>query len=149
MSRPKISYGDILNSMNVSLVNGVLMYNRGDVSLPQQQHQQVQQPQQQQTTTKQVKITSAPIPEEIKQSKVYNKYFKNYRDPSEPQIEVQAPTTIEEYKKMVLEDKVKRFLAQKRAERIKSTKMIFANPQVGFSVSPGFTLGQAFHFKPL
>jgi len=110
MSTPQISYGDILKSMNVSLVNGVLVYNSNHGR--QQQQQQEQQRKQE------------PIPEAVKQSKVYNKYFSNYQaGPREP--EIIRPQTIDEYKNLVREEKIKRFLAQKRAERIKSTKLAF------------------------
>jgi len=103
--KPQVSYGDILKSMNVSLVNGVLVYNSNHRPSNQQQKQE-------------------PIPESVKQSKVYNKYFSNYQaGPREP--EVIKPQTLEEYKNLVREERIKRFLAQKRAERVKSTKLAF------------------------
>lgn len=112
--KPQISYGDILKSMNVSLINGVLVYNS---------NQQKQSPHLQ-NYTKQQSPKQEAIPDAVKQSKVYNKYFSNYQAaPTEP--EVIKPQTIEEYKNLVREEKIKRFLAQKRAERIKSTKLAF------------------------
>ena len=142
MSRPNISYGDILNSMNVSLVNGVLVYKRGDTTtaIPSPSPSPA-------STTKQVKISREPIPEEIKKSKVYNKYFSDYKDPNDNNIEVRTPQTVEEYRQMLLEDKVKNYLAQKRANRIKSKKMFFSNPPAGFSVNADFNLAHTFHFK--
>ena len=41
--------------------------------------------------------------------------------------EVKIPQTPEEYKKMLLEEKIKRFLERKRIANIKSTKLYFAD----------------------
>lgn len=142
-SRPQISYGDILNSMNVKLVNGVLVYNRGDIqSSAQQQQQQQQQP----SLTKQVRLSSNPIPEEIKTSKIYSKYFSNYKDTNE-EPEVRIPKTIEEYKQMITEDKVNRFLAKKRADRMKPKSMFFINNGAAVQHPYFPPMGGNFHFK--
>lgn len=150
MSRPSISYGDILNSMKVSLVNGVLVYQRGDIKpstenitndISSQENNKVLTAQ-----TKQIKLSQEPIPDEVKKSKVYNKYFSSYKDQTE-EPEIIVPKTPEEYRQMILEDKVKRFLAKKRIEKIKPKAMLFANPQVGYSISPGFNMGHTFRFK--
>ncbi len=143
-SRPKISYGDILNSMNVKLVNGVLVYNRGDIVSQQSQPQQPQR--QQQPLTKQVHLSSNPIPEEIKRSKIYNKYFSHYKDDNE-EPEVKTPKTLEEYKQMITEDKVKRFLAKKRAERIKPKSMFFLNNGAAVQHPYFPPMESNFHFK--
>jgi hypothetical protein len=146
-SRPKISYGDILNSMNVKLVNGVLVYNRGDIAPQQSQHLQPQQPQQpQQSLTKQVRLSSNAIPEEIKRSKIYNKYFSHYKDDNE-EPEIKTPKTLEEYKQMITEDKVKRFLAKKRADRIKPKTMLFVNNGAAVQHPYFPTMESNFHFK--
>jgi hypothetical protein len=149
-SRPQISYGDILNSMNVKLVNGVLVYNRGDIQPSAQQQQQQQQQQHQQqpqpSLTKQVRVSSNPIPEEIKKSKIYSKYFSNYKDNNE-EPEVLTPKTIEEYKQMITEDKVKRFLAKKRADRIKPKSMFFINNGAAVQHPYFPPMESNFHFK--
>lgn len=140
-SRPQISYGDILNSMNVKLVNGVLVYNRGDISSSQQQQQQ-QQP----SLTKQVRLSANPIPEEIKKSKIYNKYFSNYKDDNQ-EPEVKTPKTLDEYRQMITEDKVKRFLAKKRADRVKPKSMFFINNGAAVQQPYFPQMESNFHFK--
>lgn len=150
-SRPQISYGDILNSMNVKLVNGVLVYNRGDIPSQTQVQAPAQVPhaqlqQQQPSLTKQVRLSSNPIPDEIKKSKIYSKYFSNYKDDNQ-EPEVRTPKTLEEYKQMVTEDKVKHFLARKRAERIKPKSMFFVNNGAAVQQPHFPSMGSNFHFK--
>jgi alanyl-tRNA synthetase len=61
---------------------------------------------------------------QVKNSAIYNKYFKNYKDPNEV-IEVKVPKTKEELRKMLIEEHIKRIEAQKRIAQIKSKKMFF------------------------
>jgi hypothetical protein len=145
--RPNISYGDILNSMNVQLVNGVLVYKANYTPKANQilEQNQILQPVTA-TSTKQVKLTNQPIPDELKKSKIYNKYFSHYKE-EEEEVEVRKPKTLEEYKRMITEDKIKRFLAKKRIEKIKPKTMFFQNNGTN-TQRPYFpSMESNFHFK--
>jgi len=54
----------------------------------------------------------------------YNKYFKDYKDVTVTP-EVKVPKTMEEYKKMLLENKIERIKQKKRISEIKSTRLFF------------------------
>ena len=58
---------------------------------------------------------------------IYNKYFKDYANKNTVTPIVRVPKTIEEYKQMLLEDKINRIRERKRISQIKSTKMLFTN----------------------
>jgi len=64
-----------------------------------------------------------PLQPSVKHSYIYNKYFKDYKDMNTYTPEIRVPKTMEEYKKMLLEDKIKRINQQKRISQIKSTKL--------------------------
>jgi len=121
--KKKVSYDDILNSLNLVVnKNGVLQYMsvnpNGDNQ--EQQSQYTQQPQQ----TKVIK--GKPLEPEVKNSFIFNKYFKDYKDPNAEQVqEVKVPQTMEEYRQMVLEERIKRIQERNRIAQIKSTKMLY------------------------
>ena len=71
-------------------------------------------------------INQEKIEPQVKHSYIFNKYFKNYKEPNTIE-EPLKPMTREEYQKMVIEDLIKRRLAQKRVAQIKSKKMAFTN----------------------
>ena len=123
--KKKINYNDILNSLNL-VVNksGVLQYmTTTDGQEQQEQHQQ--QP-----------IKGKPLEPQVKNSHIYNKYFKDYKDPNVEYIEeVKVPQTIEEYNKMLLEDRIKRIQERNRVAQIKSTKLLFESNNNGNSSS--------------
>jgi hypothetical protein len=94
---------------------------------PQQQYsqQQYQQPQNQYRQQPQNQyIQQEPLDPSVKHSFIYNKYFKDYKDATAPP-EVKVPKTMEEYKQMLLEDRIERIKQQKRISEIKSTKLFF------------------------
>ena len=69
-----------------------------------------------------------PLDPSVKHSYIFNKYFKDYRDANDkPVIEKKVPKTIEEYKQMVLEERIKRIQERNRIAQIKSTKMLFTS----------------------
>ena len=110
--KKKINYNDILNSLNL-VVNksGVLQYI---TSTNNEQHQE-EQP-----------IKGKPLEPQVKNSQIYNKYFKDYKDPNAEYVqEVKVPQTVEEYNRMLLEDRIKRIQERNRIAQIKSTKLIF------------------------
>ena len=121
--KKKINYNDILNSLNL-VVNksGVLQYISTTDSA--QQNQQEQQPK------------GKPLDPQVKNSHIYNKYFKDYKDPNVEYIEeVKVPQTIEEYNRMLLEDRIKRIQERNRVAQIKSTKLFFESNNNGNSSS--------------
>ena len=110
--KKKINYNDILNSLNL-VVNksGVLQYI---TSTNNEQRQEEQQ------------IKGKPLEPQVKNSQIYNKYFKDYKDPNAEYVqEVKVPQTVEEYNRMLLEDRIKRIQERNRIAQIKSTKLIF------------------------
>jgi hypothetical protein len=115
--RQNMSYDDILKSMNVTLVNGKLVLSKGT-------HNNVEQIKEE-NTTKRVQFSQEPIPQEVKNSSIYNKYFKTYNS-IQPTVEVRRPQTIQEYRQMLLEDKIKRIQAKRRIDMIKPKTLLFS-----------------------
>ena len=147
----KVSFDDILTNMNLVVskdgtlrsmipkTNNVFNFNSeynqqqypqqqqySQQQYSQQQYQQQQQyPQQQYPQQPQNKyIQQEPLDPSVKHSFIYNKYFKDYKDATAPP-EVKVPKTMEEYKQMLLEEKIERIKQQKRISEIKSTKLFF------------------------
>jgi hypothetical protein len=145
--KKKVSFDDILSNMNL-VVNksGVLQYmqiaskdeqqeqyHQQDYSQQQQYQQQEQYQQQQQYYPQQQihvqKTQQEPLDPSVKHSYIFNKYFKDYQDaqPSAPKVRV--PKTMQEYRQMLIEDKIKHIQQQKKIAEIKSTKLLFvSNP---------------------
>jgi hypothetical protein len=126
--KKKINYNDILNSLNL-VVNksGVLQYISTTDSV--EQHQQQQYSHQEQPKGK-------PLEPQVKNSHIYNKYFKDYKDPNVEYVqEVKVPQTVEEYNRMLLEDRIKRIQERNRIAQIKSTKLMFESNNNGNSSS--------------
>ena len=124
VEKKKFNYDDILNSLNMVVnKNGVLQYmttNAGQIE--------------EQQSTKQIK--SKPLEPQVKNSHIYNKYFKDYKDPNaEITQEVKVPQTIEEYRRMVLEDRIKRIQERNRIAQIKSTKLLFESNYINNSTN--------------
>ena len=115
--RQNMSYDDILKSMNVTLVNGKLVLSKGTPNNVEQIKEE--------NTTKKVQFSQEPIPQEVKNSAIYNKYFKTYNS-IQPTVEVRRPQTIQEYRQMLLEDKIKRIQAKKRIDMIKPKTLLFS-----------------------
>jgi hypothetical protein len=156
--KKKVSYDDILNSLNLVVnKNGVLQYmsakpngdnqeqphyNQQQYNKQQQQSQQYnQQPQYNQQQTKVIK--GKPLDPQVKNSAIFNKYFKDYKDPNAEQVqEVKVPQTIEEYRQMVLEERMRRIQERNRIAQIKSTKMLYEsnNGNIGNNVGNNHTI---------
>lgn len=115
--RQNMSYDDILKSMNVTVVNGKLVLSKGKLNNVEQIKEE--------NTTKRVQFSQEPIPQEVKNSAIYNKYFKTYNS-IQPTVEVRRPQTIQEYRQMLLEDKIKRIQAKKRIDMIKPKTLLFS-----------------------
>ena len=120
----KVSFDDILTNMNLIVskdgtlrsmipkTNNIFNFNSDYNEEQPQQYPQQQYRQQE------------PLDPSVKHSFIYNKYFKDYKDATTPP-EIKVPKTMEEYKKMLLEDKIERIKQQKRISEIKSTKLFF------------------------
>ncbi len=131
--KKKVSFNDILTNMNLVVgKNGVLQKMQQPVTYeqqPQQQYLPQQQQQQylpqQQYNVKKVEQNQAPIDPSVKHSFIYNKYFKDYVDSYKPEPEVLVPKSMEEYRQMVYELRLKQQEERKRIAEIKSTKLMF------------------------
>jgi len=129
--KKKVSFNDILTNMNL-VVNkkGVLQFIQPTKPINESrpindyqndtQYQEQYVPQQRQNAQQRV-----PVAQSVKQSYIYNKYFKDYADANAPPPEKKVPKTIEEYNSMVMEERIKRVEERKRIAEIKSTKLMF------------------------
>jgi hypothetical protein len=144
----KVSFDDILTNMNLVVskdgtlrsmipkTNNIFNFNSdyNQQQYPQQQYPQQQYPQQPQNQYRQQPqeqyIQQEPLDPSVKHSFIYNKYFKDYKDATTPP-EVKVPKTMEEYKQMLLEDKIESIKQQKRISEIKSTKLFFTTNTSG------------------
>jgi hypothetical protein len=129
--KKKVTFGydDILSSINL-VVNpqGVLQYmtptgqGTGPSSNPSHNPSYNSSPYT--SVSPYPSVKKVGVDPQVKNSAIFNKYFKNYRDPNEVQ-EVKIPKTREELKQMLIEQHVKRVQAQKRIAQIKPKKMLF------------------------
>ena len=128
--KKKVTFTDILHNMNLVVNNqGVLQFmrpvhNTSEQQYPQQQYPQQQYPQQQYPQQRGRKIE--PLDPSVKHSYIFNKYFKDYKDVTEPKP-VKVPKTREEYIKMILEERIRQNQERKRISQIKSTKMMYTS----------------------
>jgi len=104
-------------------------YQKQQYQKPQYQEQQYPKQKSQQNKN------SQPIDPAVKHSYIYNKYFKDYTDMNIEKHEPRVPKTIEEYNKMLLEDKIKQIEHRKMIEQVKSKKMMFIS-ESGASSNP-------------
>jgi hypothetical protein len=125
IKKSKISYDDILTSLNLKVNNGKLEYIQPKTTHPGDRLKTCykKQPQQQQQPIYQ----QQPIPTQnpYQSSYIFNKYFKDYKDPSQPEEE---PVFLspQEYKRQVILEMIRRNQERKRIAQIKSKKMLFA-----------------------
>lgn len=130
--KKKISFNDILSNMNLAVnKDGVLQLmtiNKQDTTVKQPQNYNAKTYNQNdfKQQTKQIKNTE-PLDAGVKHSYIYNKYFKDYGDPNAGKPAPRVPKTIEEYRKMLLEDKIKAIEHKKMIEEVKSKKMMFTS----------------------
>ena len=126
-TKPKFSYDNILSSLNMVVdEKGVLAIRRPN----QLQTQQLQ--------TQQTQQVPAPLPNQVKNSYIFNKYFKDYKDPSIVAEPPRIPQTREEYNQMVLEERIRRINERKRIQQIKSKKLLFDTSGINTSQRVGF-----------
>jgi hypothetical protein len=123
--KKKVSYDDILSSLNMVVSNGVLQFAN-----PIQSNQTKQSNQTNQVQKKQVTIR-----EPNSSNYITNKYFKDYKEPGVIE-EPPKPMTKEEYRQMLIQDYIKRQEAQRRIAQIKSKKLLFHTNNINISQNP-------------
>jgi len=123
--RRNISYDDILSSMNTVVIDGKLEFIRKDTL-----QNNVENPDQNKKT---VSFSQLPPQNNIhpqinKNSYIYNKYFKDYKDPNQVQNEVPTrPLTRRELIKQIIISRANAINERNRIAEIKSTKLLFNN----------------------
>ena len=131
--KKKVSFNDILSNMNLVVgKNGVLQKMQQPVVEEEQYLDYNSLPQYNPNPLPQYNVksqTEAPIDPAVKHSFIYNKYFKDYVDAYKPEPEILVPKTMEEYKQMVYELRLKQQEERKRIAEIKSTKLMFTTNQ--------------------
>ena len=147
--RKKVTFGDILDNMNLSVnKSGVLQFIAPKAQAQAQYEENIYQESHQthnyyannnsnnsnnsNNNFQQIKKQNpndAPIDPSVKHSFIYNKYFKDYQSKVYEEPVVRVPKTMEEYKQMLLEDRLKKIEHQKRISEIKSTKLMFTTNQ--------------------
>lgn len=135
ISKPQISYEDILSKMGMFVSEGKLHLLDDANHQPQKQQQQQPQKQQQQ----QPKPHLNPQQNVPPNSYIYNKYFK---DEMQTQETIRKPTTKEEYRRMLLED----ILQKQRIKQIKSTKLMMPTSNINLSSGNSANLNKLFYF---
>jgi hypothetical protein len=115
--KPKVSYDDILSSLNMVVNNGVLQFAKPI--------QQTQTPKQK----KQVTISNVQ-----QDNYITNKYFKDYKDQSQDVVEEpKIPLTKEEYRQMLIQDYINRQNAIRRISQIKSKRLLFDTQHINIA----------------
>ena len=119
-SKKAFTYDDILTSMNLVVsADGVLQYmntKTQDSETDSSVH-----------TKKSINNNVGP---ELKHSYIYNKYYKNYKDPMTQEEEVsRRPLTKEEYKQFIIDEVIQRKKNKQRIAHIKPKQMAFTTTQ--------------------
>jgi hypothetical protein len=132
--KKKVNFDDILSNMNL-VVNkqGILQYMSINPNEEQKNYEnsnnQHNQPINPQHLNVNKSYNNETLDPNVKHSYIYNKYFKEYKDnaSSVVQPELKVIRTDEEFRRMIIEDRIKAIKEKKRIEEIKSTKMLFTN----------------------
>ena len=144
--KPQISYDDILSKMGMLVSDGKLHLIDRNTLTPQKQQEilqrqysssqnyeqsnndKIQNQNQIQGQIQQINDTNIQ-----KNSYIYNKYFKNE---FQSQDNIRRPKTMEEYKKMLLED----FIQRERIKAMKSTKLVMPTSNINISTLNSMSL---------
>ena len=129
--KKQVSYDDILSSMNTVVIDGKLEFIRND----KLQNIVENQPQQKKVTINGLQSQSKSPSQNNYQSQInkssyiYNKFFKNYKEPSEQlqNEEHHRPLTKKELIKQLIINKANAINERNRIAEIKSTKLLFNN----------------------
>jgi hypothetical protein len=130
----RISYDDILSSMNTVVIDGKLEFISKESlqNIVENQQKQDQQNKKQvsfnQRQQHQYPSQNIQQPQISKNSYIYNKLFKDYKEPSLIQNEEPViPLTKNELIKQLIINKVNAINERNRIAQIKSTKLLFNN----------------------
>jgi len=126
LKKKKVTFSDILNNMNLVVNNqGVLQFMApANLTNEEEQYPQQKQYSQKNQFNENIERKNEPLDPSVKHSYIYNKYFKDYKEITEPKPK-KIPKTREEYIKMVLEERIRQTEERKRISQIKSKKMIY------------------------
>jgi len=127
--KTQISYDDILSSMNTVVIDGKLEFIRNDRN-DKLQNIIENQPQQKKVTFSgsQLQPQNNYQTQINKSSYIYNKFFKDYKEPSQPQNEEpRRPLTKKEFIKQLIINRANAINERNRIAEIKSTKLLFNN----------------------
>jgi len=124
-TRHQVSYDDILNSLGFGVSNGALYKNTTNLQQPYYNTQNMQNTQK----------NNESLDPRIKNSAIYNKYFKNYKDPNEIQ-EPEIPLTPQQQRIKMVKDYIEYQQARKRISQIKSKKMFYSTQNISISNQP-------------
>ena len=117
---PKISYEEILSKMGMFVSDGKLHLVDRNTLTPEKQKELIDY---QRNKQYQEPPNNQNIPQN---SYIYNKLFK---DQIQPQTTVRKPKTIQEYKRMLVED----YLIREKNKQIKSTKLVMPTSNINIS----------------
>jgi hypothetical protein len=120
-SKKAFTYDDILTSMNLVVSSdGVLQYMNTKTDIEPDSVSDSFQPK---------KSINNNVSPELKHSYIYNKYYKNYKDPAEEVI--RKPLTKAEYKQYIINEIIRRKKHKQRIAHIKPKQMAFTtNPNI-------------------
>jgi len=152
IKKKQISYDDILNSMSMRV---------GPDGKLQMQSQKLQELQQQQQLEKQQQLLAQQPqrylpprhPQQIQQHRPFQQPQQQFYQQQQQQQYVeqppQQPLTKKQYKQLIVLDLIRRQQEQQRLSQIKSTKLMFPNPNVRISTAPiqGANLNRLFRLK--
>lgn len=125
-SKKAFTYDDILTSMNLVVSpDGVLQYMNTKTNNTQDSVSGLVT-----DSIFQAKKSINNVGPELKHSYIYNKYYKNYKDPNTQEDEVfRRPLTKEEYKQFIINEVIQRKKNKLRIAHIKPKQMAFTTTQ--------------------
>ena len=139
--KKKVTFDDILTNMNLVVnKNGVLQFmcnndtNEGNNFKGVNNSKETNIIQTNSLKAQNTLLKDEPMPQDVKHSYIFNKYFKNYVNVNHNVVEPRTPKTFEEYRQMLLDDKIKAIQHKKNIEQIKSTKLMFTIPSESYTV---------------
>jgi len=152
--KKKISYDDILSSMNTVVIDGKLEFISKDKlnNILENNNQNQVNPIKKKVTFNQPQVQQPQVPQVNKNSYIYNKFFKDYKEPNQNQNEIpQRPLTKKELLKQIIINRINAINERNRIAEIKSTKLLFNNNNnrniiINSMQNPG-ALNHLFKFK--
>jgi hypothetical protein len=130
LKKPKVTYDDILKSLNLKVNNGILEYSLEPGPFINQGTNTNGNNLLKTDYIKKSTQNYNPIPTKIpdKNNYIYNKYFKDYKDQFSMEQNTNQPIYLsrEELKKKIILEEIRKREERKRIGEIKSKKLLFA-----------------------